>query len=198
MLTRKDIAVLRANDWPELQAMVHERPAIVHSTDEDGWTFLHFLAGSGDTHTVMFLLLHGADPNAQDESGWTTLHSAARRGHGEIVSLLLRSGALCNIINESGWTALMVAVNNNAIQVVKVLLEAGADLTTPNEQGRTARDVGVICEHEEAVAMIDQEVRRRKSERLRTFLIGTLRRRNSLVRMLPVDVLGVIASLVCL
>eukprot|EP00300_Choanocystis_sp_HF-7_P034257 c46895_g1_i1.p1 GENE.c46895_g1_i1~~c46895_g1_i1.p1 ORF type:complete len:214 (+),score=60.18 c46895_g1_i1:36-644(+) len=201
MLGEEEMAILRAKDWAGFQAIVHDHPHIVQSKDENGRNPLHFVSRTGDAETVKVLLQHGADPNAQDDNGWTALHSASRRGHSGVAELLLASGALCNLTDESGWTALMVAVNNNATEVVKVLLNAGADVTILNEKERTARDIGVICEHHQAVEMIDQEVRRRKAERLRAFLMGTLRRNtrtnHTMVLMLPVDVLGVIASLVC-
>eukprot|EP00300_Choanocystis_sp_HF-7_P004836 c13733_g1_i3.p1 GENE.c13733_g1_i3~~c13733_g1_i3.p1 ORF type:complete len:203 (+),score=30.77 c13733_g1_i3:38-646(+) len=173
---------------------------------DEGRTPLHCAVEFGHEDVVLTLLKYGASVHAVCKRNMAPLHlavvSSSKRS--QIISLLLRHGADVNVVARDhaesepsrtfGVTCLMLAAHQNDIEATKVLLEAGAKIMLrPNL--RTAHDVAVDFGHNEIVALFEEAIRLR----LRTFLMGRLRRGRggSLVLMLPVDVLGLIASHTC-
>jgi len=79
------------NDWESAARIVHMSPA---SANEEG--VLHLMAKRGNVDAVKWLLLHGANPNAQ-WSHWgalvTPLHLAALGNHADVAHALLDAGA---------------------------------------------------------------------------------------------------------
>ena len=56
-------------------------------------TPLHIASEIGSTSVVQFLLLKGANPNAENKVGETPLHYALRKKHDSVISLLVTHGA---------------------------------------------------------------------------------------------------------
>jgi serine/threonine protein kinase len=81
-------------------------------------------AGKGHEGTVLFLLKHGTNINAQSLDGWTALHYAAFHGKEEVVRLLLEESADINIQAYLGETALDLAIDNGHEGVVRLLRSA--------------------------------------------------------------------------
>ena len=120
-----------------------EHGADVDSTDDDGWTALHFAARYGDArngqgplrihfvgslaHTVSIdgqvILEHGADVDSTTDDGWTVLQFAARYGDAEMVKV--RYASLC-------WFTGKYFIDG------QVLLEHGAEVNAVHEDGWTA------------------------------------------------------------
>eukprot|EP00300_Choanocystis_sp_HF-7_P022022 c21143_g1_i1.p1 GENE.c21143_g1_i1~~c21143_g1_i1.p1 ORF type:complete len:126 (+),score=28.44 c21143_g1_i1:361-738(+) len=120
--------------------------------------------------------------------------TAAEYGYVNIVTTLIENGAVVNTQNNAGLTPAMFAVRWRQTEVIQVLLRHGADPTLKNKLGQTMRDLATDAE---TAALVDQEVRSQRQIRLRAFMMGTLRRLHSnVVRMLPIDVVGMIAALV--
>ena len=63
-------------------------PDLVHATDFDGRTPLHYAAMHSSEAAARALLAAGADKQAKDDDGDTPLHWAQREGHTTLVALL--------------------------------------------------------------------------------------------------------------
>ncbi len=71
---------------------------------------------------VKFLVLHGADANAQDDSGRTALHWACSWGHAWSVRMLCEYGnANVNLTDQKRETPLILAVIDGKVGVVEVI-----------------------------------------------------------------------------
>ncbi|KAF4693651.1 hypothetical protein FOZ60_010325 [Perkinsus olseni] len=106
----------------------------IDSTDELGWTPLHWAAYKGHSKIVKFLLERGADTRklTRRESASPLICAVARRDSDpatrlQIVRALLEHGALPNTQDGDGETPLHFAVGFLEYDVAKVLLENGAD-----------------------------------------------------------------------
>jgi ankyrin repeat protein len=95
----------------------------------EGDTMINKAALAGDLEIVNYLIILGADLNAQTEDKASfPLYSAAWKGHEKIVERLISAGADVNISKTTHYaTALLAAVQNNQKAIVNMLLEAGAD-----------------------------------------------------------------------
>eukprot|EP00300_Choanocystis_sp_HF-7_P043344 c9924_g1_i2.p1 GENE.c9924_g1_i2~~c9924_g1_i2.p1 ORF type:complete len:167 (+),score=46.88 c9924_g1_i2:192-692(+) len=150
---------------------------------------------------VQRLLLHpGIDVNTPVGAyGWTPLMFMAELGEVEAVELLLKYGPDIDVnrCDRNGNNALMIASYQGQTDVVKLLIESITALDARGIAMLTARDLACLGKTDtDIVEIIDKEVLRRRKIRLRAFLMGTLRREGSrsMIRELPVDVLGVIAT----
>jgi uncharacterized protein YegJ (DUF2314 family) len=80
------------NMAPSFKEELLSNPALAHSKDDKGWTFLHHQALAGSTATVRVLLEAGADPKALTDHGMTPLQLAKSLGWDKVVSLLASKG----------------------------------------------------------------------------------------------------------
>ncbi|KAJ0033773.1 hypothetical protein NQD34_000880 [Periophthalmus magnuspinnatus] len=87
--------------------------ALVHCSDEDGYTPLHRAAYSGHVDVATALLRASSRVNARTADGWTPLHSACRWSRVSMASLLLRHGAQLNAQTNGGLTPLHLAASNS-------------------------------------------------------------------------------------
>eukprot|EP00300_Choanocystis_sp_HF-7_P014780 c18819_g1_i2.p2 GENE.c18819_g1_i2~~c18819_g1_i2.p2 ORF type:complete len:216 (+),score=27.30 c18819_g1_i2:62-709(+) len=202
---------VQKGDVKKARAIVQANPSLVNAQmyetyTQDGWTPINTAAWYGQAEIVGLLLQHGANPDTANPFGSSVLHIGAMRGNTEIVRLLLSHRARINRTDDNGWTPIHAAVHNAQVDVIKLLLQHGADVNAINNNGRTPRGVAVVLGHKHVVELLDQEMRRR----LKAFLLGTLRRKvkqpaskkhrhkvkHCMVLMLPVDVLGMVATFV--
>jgi acetoin utilization deacetylase AcuC-like enzyme len=86
----------------ELATLLIENGATLETTDEEGYTALHWAAGCGNHVVLDYLCGLGANVNAQSQTGETPLHRAARMSHGECIKRLLKQGASAKIANRVG------------------------------------------------------------------------------------------------
>ena len=68
-----------------------EGSADVNSTDDDGWTALHFAAGEGSPELIELLLKKGLKADTGAKDGATPLELAEEEEHEEAVELLRES-----------------------------------------------------------------------------------------------------------
>ncbi|KAF4652796.1 hypothetical protein FOL47_010851 [Perkinsus chesapeaki] len=106
----------------------------IDSTDELGWSPLHWAAYKGHNRVAEFLLEHGADTNKLTKrEGASALVCAVARKDSDaatrlrIVQALLEHGADVNAADGDGETPLHFAVGFVDYEVARVLLENGAD-----------------------------------------------------------------------
>ena len=107
-----------------------ENGANIHAQNKNGWTPLHqsLLAVTDDVGTyyfdvIRFLLVYGADVDAQDIDHSTPLHIAARWKSFKAARLLLDHGASVHLQNNKGETALQVALANHSEEFAQFLSE---------------------------------------------------------------------------
>ena len=130
---------------PRVAEVLIEHGADVSTTDEVGWTPLHYALTSGVDRpafqTANLLLEHGADVNAATAAvGWTPLHLAAHLS-GAVVSP--------NSDEPSGWNVYEFGHGPDVLQIVQRLIERGADVGARTRVGAwsPARVVKASDEH---------------------------------------------------
>ncbi|KAJ8421378.1 hypothetical protein Cgig2_028736 [Carnegiea gigantea] len=110
--------------------LVEQLKIDVNVKDDEGYTPLHTSVLDGQYLTSVYVLDHGAQPNAADERGLTPLHCAAEIGRQEQLHLLISKGAEVDAQSLRG-TPLQCAAADGMKNAVKMLLDnhanAGAD-----------------------------------------------------------------------
>lgn len=100
----------------------------LNSTDNYGFTPLHYATKNEYTRTVQSLLDGGADINLAGNSGTTPLHLASMKGHEAIVTLLIEKGADISCRDNGGGTPLTWAIDTESDAVAELLLKKGAQM----------------------------------------------------------------------
>ncbi|KAK2882614.1 hypothetical protein FQN49_000186 [Arthroderma sp. PD_2] len=127
-----------------LQSLEEElkiHPDDIDAQDAMGRTPLAWAAARGDSHAVVTLLSHGADPNIMDVQISGPVSNAAARGYTACVRLLLEAGAHSDPPTPPGikkGSPLNVAARNATdILLLKNLLDFGADPDSSGTDGDT-------------------------------------------------------------
>ena len=94
--------------------------------DFKGWTPLIYAATGGHDEIVKWLLVEGANLNAQAPNGVTALMMATREGKYSTALLLIDRGADVNLRNDAGFAAIDWAKKNNDTALVERRQKAGA------------------------------------------------------------------------
>eukprot|EP00300_Choanocystis_sp_HF-7_P007431 c15292_g1_i1.p1 GENE.c15292_g1_i1~~c15292_g1_i1.p1 ORF type:complete len:261 (-),score=55.08 c15292_g1_i1:80-826(-) len=182
-------------------AVLCEMGCDTNKQNEYGCTPVYNAAREGHGDVIQVLHRSGANINTADKYGRTPVFIAAYHGHTASVQVLHGYGANIDTPNNYGLTPLMATASVGKIQTVQVLVKLGAATTPKDKFGMTARDIAVQnCFAEIARAIDEYVVHQARVRCLRAFLMGTLRRRDitnqnkSNVLILPLDVLGMIAS----
>ena len=100
-----------------------------------GLTLLHYASREGRTEIVEFLIVQGADVNANTNSGWTALMHATRSGHTETAELLIANGADVNAVDNYRRTALMWTSWAGHTEIAELLIANGADVYAVDDDG---------------------------------------------------------------
>lgn len=124
---RTGMHLAAAFDLHELVPRLSEKLSL-DSTDNSGYTPLHYAAQNGSELTVQCLLDCGADFNLTASCGDTPLHVAAREGCDAIVALLIERGADVNCRDSGGGTPLTWALDRQSDAVASLLLKNGAQM----------------------------------------------------------------------
>ena len=102
----------------------------IDTTDEDGYTALHWVAWSGCLQIVEILISKGANVDGTDPGSDRPLDRVAAQGHLDIVEFLLGEGAQVNA-EEGGCKGLGGAALGGYTAMVLLLLEHGAKAIKP-------------------------------------------------------------------
>ena len=82
-----------AQDLSAAEALIRERPALLHLSNGIGETVLHFLAVEDDRHGVAWLHARGADLNTKNSFGAPVLFEVASLEYKELFCWLVEHGA---------------------------------------------------------------------------------------------------------
>lgn len=107
----------------------------INTTDQHGFTPLHYACSHGHTNIVDYLLNHGARVDIVNMGGDSALHMATANGKYDAVLRLLRSQPDPNLTNEHGNTPLHYATFWNYIGISEVLVKHGALIALSNKYG---------------------------------------------------------------
>lgn len=88
-----------------VEAALASDPDLVHASDKDGMTCLHWASDRGHADIVRALIALNCDVNQQDDCGNTALHIAVMADQKDIVRLLLDAKADTSIVNTDGDSA---------------------------------------------------------------------------------------------
>jgi ankyrin repeat protein len=119
----KDTAILLAAARGHLQCVA----ALVDAgaeIDSPGWTPLIYSAFEGYADMVRYLLMRGANVNAQSETGMSALMVASRNNHIAIVRILLEKKADLGLINQQRQTALNMAEAAGNFEIARLLKDS--------------------------------------------------------------------------
>lgn len=78
-------------------------------SNQDGQSYLHIYAGSGDVTALEVFITAGADVNMRDKHGMTPMHYAALNGHLPALRMLFNAGADPAVLTNDGQTVLDMA-----------------------------------------------------------------------------------------
>lgn len=111
----------------------------VNSTNDDGFTALHFAVNNYCTDAIFELVDYGADVNIQSPTNLTTpIHIATKNKKKHAVALLIELGANVNVKDMKGITPLMIAAMNGDKEMVELLLNSGAETKYTSHDGKSA------------------------------------------------------------
>lgn len=111
--------------------------AEIDALNMHGRSPLCFASDKGHYECAQYLLLRGADVNAQGQNQYP-LHVAAQQGRSKIVKLLLAYKAPINNQITTGDTPLITALVFGHQRTALLLIRKGADITIKNIDGATA------------------------------------------------------------
>jgi len=103
--------------------------------DNQGRTYLHYAAFSGDLKKAQQLCSLGFSADVTDMNLNTPLHVASEYGHNSLISYLVQQRANINRQNVQGKTALHLSVEKGFLQTAQLLLYMGANPNIPDLQG---------------------------------------------------------------
>jgi len=103
-------------DYPVLNKMAQENPALVRRKDMNGYTALHWAAKHGNLECVKLLAgAYKTEVNIKSNGGYTPLHLAAQFGRQEVYDVLIRTyNADGNIRDHSGKKPMQYLVRQDA------------------------------------------------------------------------------------
>ena len=110
-------------DYPERAlSMLEKNPSLVHSLNRNRETPLHVAAAYNNAEVVLWLLDHGAAPNAKAYNDFTPLHLTT---NGAIAKLIITHGANLAQIDAWGKTSLQLAAEMGHGHLADAILESG-------------------------------------------------------------------------
>lgn len=129
--------VAKNGDFEMLKELITVNFKVVDSTDEVGYTPLHWALIRENWEIAKFLIVKGADVNRQGTDGGSPMHCAANHENIEIIKLLLKNGAQKDLKNIWGNTPLCLASQRGCIKTVQFLISNGANISSKSNEGWT-------------------------------------------------------------
>jgi len=119
-----------------IEALADVKADVNVVTDLGGMSPLHLAAQLQHYPTMLALVRHGANIEANDNHGQTPIHWAARQGKSEAVLSLVSLNASLECVDSMGFTPLHAATRLGQTETIKALLDSGANASAKDECGR--------------------------------------------------------------
>jgi len=141
---------IRHGPVKKARELLKEMPRLAQTTDNLGYTPLHYAALSGPAELVQDLHEANANIDAQDHSGNTPLHCSCA----EMAAVLIAMNANIESRNLDGSTALHLAANKGQKGKVGALLAANANVLAQDTLNNTPLHYAARAGHHEVVKMV--------------------------------------------
>lgn len=164
-------------DLKKIKDFVKDEPELINTRDVNGWTALHYCAGSRmgekdakaakDLKAIAELLIEkGEDPKAlADTMGRLLSPLRLALFNKSVAEVLLAKGADPNVRDHEQQTVLHAAAGRGqCAEVVKLLLKHKADTKAVDDRERTAYDIAESKKHADIMKALDPTGKRRKEE----------------------------------
>ena len=102
-----------------------------------GETALHVACENNQQKIAQYLILKGANIEANNGAQQTPLHVACKYGHFEIVQYLIEKGADTEAKDNDQWTPLHIACKYGHLPIVQCLIENGANIEAKDFDEKT-------------------------------------------------------------
>jgi hypothetical protein len=145
----------RRNDPHAVHKLLELDASQVNTTDDAGFTALHWAGIRGHWRIFSELLDAGAPVNAIGGDGGTPLHWTCHHDRADMVARLLDAGADLTVHNRWGRTPLHVAARRGCSAVAALLLERGADPNAATHEGWTPLHVASRSGHHALAASLE-------------------------------------------
>ena len=120
----------------------------IHMTDKDGWSPLHFSAGSGGYELVNFFAVKGSDIYLKTNDGENCLHIAALYGHLNLCKTLIDwHNFNINMTDNDGWIAVHFSARNGSYELIKYFSYIGCDIHLKTNEGRNCLHIAALSGH---------------------------------------------------
>lgn len=122
------VGLLDRNDMVTFQSRVQTLNDANSAREDNNKTILMYACWIGNTEAVKYLVLKGANVNAQDSGGATALHLAAWKGHVAIALYLLENGASAQTMSKDGMSSLDIALMQGNQEIVDAMNKSAPKL----------------------------------------------------------------------
>lgn len=120
-----------------------------------GQNAVHLAAESGFDRALVYLYKGiGLPSMIGDANLRRPLHLAAAHGHLTTCSFLIAWGADVKSRDELGNTPLHIASASHGYKLVKLLIIKGSNMFALNNQGQSAKDIAIINQNSDAIALM--------------------------------------------
>lgn len=157
MITEKEVRkfsdAVVFGDFNKVKQMIADKPAVINSQDEYGFSALHNVMSEEQFEIVAYLIKNGANVNIQNDQGISPLHLA---GYPKNVELLLNAGAEIDIIDFQGNTPLhsIASETDEYIDVVEYLISRNANRNLKNKAGQTPLNIAIEAGNEAMINVL--------------------------------------------
>ncbi|CAG8106289.1 unnamed protein product [Penicillium salamii] len=128
-----------SNGHKAVARLLIDNGANFNTSDNRGWTQLHWASSFGREAVARFLIDNGANVNDGDKDGRTPLSHALSNGHEAVARLLIDDGANVNAGDKEGRTSLQRASSNGYEAMARLLVGDGAQL-----ERRTSKQTSIL------------------------------------------------------